>query len=163
MPKNYKKLTIQLTEEERTGFEKMVRCGVSKAMDLRRANVLLLADESEGKKRKKDVSIAETLGISVQAVHNIKENFLLRRKASSPEDLLNSIKRKKRTSPPVPAKITGETEAKIIALACSTPPEGRTRWTLRLLSERIVELEIVDSISYVQVGRVLKKTNLSPT
>lgn len=163
MPKNYKKLTIQLTEEERASFEKMVRSGVSKAMDLRRANVLLLADESAGKKREKDIHIAKTFGISVQAVHNIKENFLLRRKDSSPDNLLISIKRKTRETPPVPAKITGETEAKIIALACSTPPEGRTRWTLRLLSERIVELKILDSISYVQVGRVLKKTNLSPT
>lgn len=163
MPKNYKKLRIQLTDEERACFTKIVRCGISNAMDLRRANVLLLADESDGKKRKKDVQIAEILGITVQAIHNIKENFLLRRNVSSPEDVLDSIKRKARLTPPVPAKITGETEAKIIALACSAPPEGRTRWTLRLLSERAVELEIVDSISYVQVGRVLKKTNLSLT
>lgn len=157
MSKEYKKLRIQLTDEERAGFERMVRCGVSKAMDLRRANVLLLADESGGRKRKKDVHIAELLGISVQTIHNIKENFILRREPPSSEDVLAAIRRKSRETPPVPAKITGEKEAQIIALACSAPPEGRTRWTLRLLSERIVELEIVESISYVQVGRVLKK------
>ena len=67
------------------------------------------------------------------------------------------MRRKKRETPPVPPKITGEVEARIIALACTEPPEGRTRWTLRLLSEKSVELEIIDSISHMQVGRILKK------
>ena len=63
----------------------------------------------------------------------------------------------------MPPKVTGDVEAKIIALACSAPPEGRSKWTLRLLSEKSVELEIIDSISHMQVSRILKKTNISLT
>jgi hypothetical protein len=66
---------------------------------------------------------------------------------------------KKRDIPPVPAKITGDVEARIIALSCNEPPEGRSKWTLRLLADKAVELEIIDSISYVSIGQVLKKTN----
>jgi hypothetical protein len=73
------------------------------------------------------------------------------------------LSRKKREIPPVPSKITGETEAKIIALCCGKPPEGRTRWTLRLLEEKTVELGIVEAISDNTIGRLLKKHYLSIT
>jgi hypothetical protein len=73
------------------------------------------------------------------------------------------LQRKKRETPPVEAKITGEVEAKIVALGCSQPPEGRARWTLRLLAEKAVELEIIGEISHSSVGSVLKKHNLSLT
>ena len=75
----------------------------------------------------------------------------------------DAVKRKERNTPPVPPKCTGDVEARIIALACSEPPEGRSKWTLRLLSEKSVELKIIDSISHMQVGRILKKTNISLT
>lgn len=159
MAKN-RKLRIYLTEEQRKAFEKTIRKGVSNAMEVRRANVLLLADESEGRKKQKDVVIASVLNITPQAVHDIKQRFLDRVEEREPE---KGIQRKKRETPPVPAKCTGEVEARIIATACSKPPEGRCKWTLRLLAERVVELEIVDSISHTQVGRILKKTNTSLT
>ena len=74
-----------------------------------------------------------------------------------------TVERKKRITPPVPAKVTGEVEAHIIALACGTPPEGYAKWTLRLLADRTVVLGYVNSISHMQVGRILKKTNISLT
>ena len=73
------------------------------------------------------------------------------------------MNRKKRKTPPVAAKVTGDVEARIIALACTDPPKGYAKWTLRLLADRSVKLGYVDSISHTQVGRILKKTNLSLT
>lgn len=155
----YRKLKIELTKEQRVALEKTVRSGVGGSMEIRRANVLLLADEAGTRKRQKDIVIASMLGITPQAVHDIKQHFLDR----ASEDPEMGVKRKKRESPPVPAKCTGDVEAKIIALACSTPPEGRWKWTLRLLSARAVELAVIPSISYVQVGRILKKAGISLT
>ena len=74
-----------------------------------------------------------------------------------------TINRKKRETPPIPAKVTGEVEAHIIALACGQPPEGYSRWTLRLLADKTVELGYIESISHVTVSTILKKTNLSLT
>ena len=74
-----------------------------------------------------------------------------------------TISRKKRETPPIPAKVTGEVEAHIIALACGQPPEGYSRWTLRLLADKTVELGYIESISHVTVSNILKKTNLSLT
>lgn len=158
----YRKLRIVLTKEQRSSLEKTIRKGTSGAMEIRRANVLLLADESGDRKRQKDVVIANMLNITPQAVHGIKLNFLERSDADT-ADPGKGIRRKKRETPPVPAKCTGDIEARIIAIACSTPPEGYSRWTLRLISERAVEMEIIDTISHTQVGRILKKTNISLT
>ena len=129
-------------------------------MEIRTANVLLLADESGDRKRQKDVVIADMLNITPQAVHGIKLNFLERSDAADP---VKGIRRKRRETPPVPAKCTGDIEAKIIAIACGAPPEGFSRWTLRLISERAVEMRIIDAISHTQVERILKKTNISLT
>lgn len=155
----YNSYHIDLNETQRATLEKAVSSGKATAREIRRANVLLLADESGGRRRTKDVDIAKALGISVQAIHDIKKQYLERK--DDPE--FKGIERKRRTTPPVPAKFTGETEAGITAIACSAPPEGRSRWNLRLISERAVELGIVDSISHMQVGRILKKTGSSPT
>jgi len=156
----YRKLTKELTKEQRATFEDTVRKGTGGAMEIRRANVLLLADEADKRKRQKDTVIASMLNITPQAVHNIKQHFLDRASETDPKI---GIRRKKRLTPPVPPKCTGDIEAKIIAIACSTPLKGRGKWTLRLISERTVELQIVDSISHTQVGRILKKTNISLT
>ena len=155
----YRKLRIELTDSQRKSLEQIVRKGTSSAMEIRRANVLLLADEAGDRRRQKDVVIAKMLGISAQAVHDIKFKFLDR--SDSADDPAKGVRRKKRASPPVPAKCTGDVEAMIIAIACSAPPEDRGRWTLRLISERVVELGILASISHVQVGRILKKTSLN--
>ena len=156
--KEYQKLTIDLSPEERKELQDVVKKGKDSAAVIRRANVILMSDSSEGEKKTEE-EIASSLNITRQTVHNIKVKYL----SSGVKDAqaTEKIARKKRETPPVEPKIDGEKEAKIIALACSAPPEGRTKWTLRLLSERSVQLEIVDSISHTQVGRILKKTNLS--
>ncbi len=155
--KEYQKLTIDLSPEERKELQDVVKKGKNSAAVIRSANVILMSDSSEGEKKIEE-EIASSLNITRQTVHNIKVKYLSGVKEAQATE---KIARKKRETPPVEPKIDGEKEAKIIALACSAPPEGRTKWTLRLLSERSVQLEIVDSISHTQVGRILKKLNLS--
>jgi len=104
----------------------------------------------------KEAEIAQLFHVSQQTVHSIRQLY-------SEKGLDAAIGRKKRETPPVPAKITGDVEARIIALSCNEPPPGRSKWTLRLLADKAVELEIINSISYVAVGQLLKKTNLSLT
>lgn len=94
--------------------------------------------------------IAELYHINRQTAQTIRRTY-------SKKGLDAAIKRKKRDAPPVEPKITGEVEARIIALCCSTPPEGRSKWSLRLLADKSVELEIIDSISHEAISRLLKK------
>ena len=98
---------------------------------------------------------AEYAQISVQAVYNMRDEFL------SNHDIESYLTRKKRETPPTAPKLDGETEAKILALACSEPPKGCSRWTVRLLSERTVQLHFVEEISHMTVQRLLKKRNIS--
>ena len=98
---------------------------------------------------------AERHDVSRNTVYNIIDDF------HNSKDITEFLTRKKRETPPVPAKIDGEVEAHIIALACSEVPEGYSRWTVRLIAEKAVELKIIDSISYVSVHHILKKHNLS--
>ncbi|MDO9535185.1 MAG: helix-turn-helix domain-containing protein [Bacillota bacterium] len=114
------------------------------------ANILLAADENSFKEKKTEDEIAELFNVHKQTVHTIRKEYAL-------NGLNAAISRKKRGTPPVKPKITGEVEAKIIALSCSLPPEGRSRWTLRLLADKAVELEFIDSISHEAVSRLLKK------
>ena len=99
----------------------------------------------------------EQVELTRQSVTNIRKDFQV---AASVAQFLT---RKKRETPPVPAKVTGEVEARIVALACSKPPEGCARWTLTLLAEKSVELGYIDSISFMSVDRLLKKRNISLT
>lgn len=153
----YQSLRISLAAKERKELEKLVRSGNAPAKEIRRANILLCVDESEGRTRMKDVVVAHMLGTTAQTIWRVKKDYL-----QNPE-LKDSIKRKKRETPPVPAKIDGSVEAHIIALACSDPPAGYGRWTLRLIAERMVELDYIDAISHTAVGKTLKKTGLSLT
>ena len=120
-------------------------------------NILLCVDESEGRTRMKDVAVARMLGTTPQTICQVKKDYL--QKTQVPD----SIKRKKRETPPVAAKIDGNVEAHIIAIACSNPPAGYGRWTLRLIADRMVELDYIDAISHTAVGKTLKKTGLSLT
>lgn len=95
--------------------------------------------------------------MSVTTVTNVKKDYL------AAENVTAFLQRKKRVTPPIEPKITGEIEARIIALACGEVPEGRARWTLRLIAEKSVELQIVDSLSFKSVQRILKKHSLSLT
>jgi transposase len=154
MPKN--KYPICLSVEEREQLSALISKGTGAARSIRRAHVLLLADENRPCGKLKDKEIARQMQVHMNTVLNI-------RKAYATQGLQAAIHRKKRTTPPVPPKVTGELEAKIIALSCSEPPAGRTRWTLRLLADKAVELQYIDSISYDTVDRILKKRTQAPS
>jgi hypothetical protein len=128
---------------------------------IKRAKVLLGLDEmshyQEGPKRRYMPTFGSIAGhsdVSEATVSKISKKFV-------EEGFEAALTRKKREIPPVQPMIDGETEARIIALACSTPPEGYARWTLRLLESKVVELGIMDHVSDTTIGRTLKKRNLS--
>jgi hypothetical protein len=145
------KRRIILTPEERRELEAFTRSGMRSVKLFKRASIILACDTSEGRKPDKEESIAERIWVNRHTVQNAKRDFLASR------DLKVFLRRKKRATPPVPAKVTGEIEALIIALACSKPPEGYSTWSLRLLANKCVELQYIDSISHTTVSRVLKK------
>lgn len=146
---------IYLTEEEQIQLKEIVRKGVHNAHVITRARVLLMLDRTGKTDHVRYKRTAENAQISVQAVYNMRDEFL------SNHNIETYLTRKKRETPPTAPKLDGETEAKIIALACSEPPKGYSRWTLRLLSEKIVELHFVEDISHMTVQRLLKKRNIS--
>ena len=115
--------------------------------------MLLALDRTDKKDHLRITRISDQVDLSRQAIYNILEDFL------KSESVAEFLTRKKRETPPVPAKITGEVEAKIIAKACSEPPEGYSRWTIRLLADNLVELDIGRS----SINTVLKKLNFSLT
>ena len=143
---------VRLSSAERNRLESLISKGTATAKSIMHANVLLAADEISSKGQMREAEIAELLHVSKQTVHTIRQLY-------SEKGLDAALGRKKRDTPPVPAKITGDVEARIIALSCNAPPQGRSKWTLRLLADKAVELEIIDSISHVAVGQLLKKTN----
>ena len=146
---------IYLTEEEQLQLKEIVRKGVHNAHVITRARVLLMLDRTGKTDHVRYKRTAEYAQISVQAVYNMRDEFL------SNHDIESYLTRKKRETPPTAPKLDGETEAKILALACSEPPKGCSRWTVRLLSERIVQLHFVEEISHMTVQRLLKKRNIS--
>ena len=139
---------INLTAEEREHLLSVISKGKSSARTLARARVLLLSDEGQS-----DEEIVGNLHISIPTVHRIRKRYCL----NGLNDALYERPRKGAS-----VKLDGKAEAILTAIACSTPPEGHARWTLRLLADKAVELKLVDSISHVTVGSVLKKTNSSP-
>jgi len=147
-----KKYRVELSQEQREKLQKLTRCGTIKVRMYKRAQVLLLADETQAEGAKSDSKIAEQVGVSLPTVHRVRRRFV-------EEGLEAAITEKPR--PGAPSKFNGKHRAEITALACSDPPEGRARWSLRLLADKLVELEIVESISHDTVDRVLKKTNSS--
>ncbi|MCL4517183.1 MAG: helix-turn-helix domain-containing protein [Firmicutes bacterium] len=148
MPK--KKYHVCLSQDGRKALLDLISKGSTTAKSIMHANVLLVADENSSSGRKSESEIAELYHVHKQTVHTI-------RKVYSEKGLEAAVGRKKRETPPVQPKITGEVEAKIIALSCSAPPAGRSKWSLRLLADKAVELQYIDSISHEAVGRLLKK------
>jgi transposase len=142
---------IILPEAERIELLQLIKTGKQTARVLGRARILLLLDRSQGEKRKLK-EIAEVMLTSIGTVSNVKRRYL---KGGLEHGLFD------RPRPGAKPKIDGEVEAHLIALVCSDPPEGQVRWTLRLLADKLVELELVESISHVAIGDALKKTNLS--
>jgi transposase len=144
-----KRYRVTLTAEEREGLGHMISRGKADARKLAHARVLLQADASEGGPEWTDARIAEAVRVSVRTIERVRQRFV--------EDGLAAALLP-RPSPRVYArKLDGEQEAKLVALACSGPPEGKKRWTLRLLAERMVELEIVPELSHETVRQTLKK------
>ena len=148
---------IWLSEDEQIYLKNFVKNGEHKAKEILRARDLLMIDRTGKNDPVRYNRTAEYAGISVQSVYNMRDEYLANQNINA------YLTRKKRETPPVPAKVTGKVEAEIIALACSEPPEGKARWSLRLLAEYTVKLDIIDSISYVRVRDILKKRNISLT
>lgn len=148
MPK--KKFIVDLTAEEREELETLISSGADSARKLTRARILLKADEGWT-----DEAIADALDVGRATVERVRKRFVEWGGISAIE------RRKPRRR--YERKLDGKAEAHLIALACSAPPEGRDRWTLRLLAERVVQLEQVDieSVSHETVRQVLKKTSLN--
>jgi len=152
-----RKEQIKLTVKERAELEKFCAKGKRDVRLVKRAKIILALDTSGGRTPDRREVIAARIGVSRQAVNNIKRDFLALKNTAI------FLQRKKRETPPVPAKVTGELEARIIALACSEAPKGYARWTLRLLADKCVELCYSDTMSHMTISRLLKKTNLSLT
>lgn len=144
------KYVVELTSEERKELSELVSKGKAAARKITHARVLLQADESQKGSAWTDSQISEALGIHTNTIHGIRFRFV-------EHGLQAALNRKKQERPSRKRIVDGEVEARLIALRCSKPPEGRNEWNLRLLADKLVELEIVPNISYETVRQTLKK------
>ncbi len=145
---------VTLTQDERKELETLTRRGKTHARRFAHARALLLCDAGDDGPAWKEEDVAQALGITSRTIEHLKKRFV--------EDGLEAaLERKPRDKPPRDIRFDGAFEARLIALACSDAPEGHTRWTIRLLADKAVELNIAESVSTMTVQRVLKKTNLS--
>jgi transposase len=151
MPKKYR---VRLSQAQREILQELTSSGTIKVRVYKRARVLLLADEGHPDGSKSDKQIATHVDISIPTIQRVRRRFV-------EEGLAAALNEKSR--PGARPKFRGRQRAAVTALACSEPPEGHARWSLRLLADKLVELEHVDSISHKTVGEILKKTNLSLT
>lgn len=151
----HKTYIVDLTAEERASLEKVANSGRTSARKQIHARILLKADTSVTGSGWSDEQIADALDVSVSSVARVRKRLV--------EEGLEAALNRRAPRPPRPRLLDGEQEARLLALACSQPPEGHARWTLRLLADRMVALEYVESISYETVRRTLKKTRSSLT
>lgn len=145
-----KKYHVTLTDEERRELNEMTRKGKRNVQVIRNALVLLNCDENNSDRLKKDSDIADILGITERTIENIRKKFVL--------DGFEVALTGKPSERVYMSKVDGDIEAHIIALSCSEPPEGFSRWSLRMLADKAVELNYIDTISHERVRTVLKKT-----
>ena len=146
-----KKYRVTLTTEERAELNGLIRRGKGDARKLTHARVLLQADESAGGPGRSDAIIAAALDVSTRTVERARQRFV--------EEGFEAALVPRPTKRVYARVLDGKQEAHLIALACSSPPEGKRRWTLRLLAERVVELGYADAVSHETVRQVLKKTS----
>ena len=151
-----KKYLVTLTPEERHWLTALLSAGKRSALALTRARILLKADQADGGPAWEDAAIAQALDCSVRTVERVRQRFVER-------GLEPALGRKPQDRPSRERKFDGAAEARLIALACSAPPDGRARWTLKLLADKLVELEVVEAVSDETVRRALKKTTSSRT
>jgi len=150
------KYIVKLMEAERSHLQRLINKGKSPAKRLLKARILLKADESELGESWSDGRIIKALDTNETMVWRVRRQFV-------EEGLEAVLSRKQRETPAITPIFDGEKTARLTALACSTPPEGRARWTLRLLEDKVVELGVVERASDNTIGRVLKKTRCNLT
>ncbi len=148
-----KKYIVTLMPEERRMLQEMLSRGKVAARKLMHARILLKADVAAGGPNWNDEAIVEALEVGRATVERVRKEFV--------EEGLEAALERRRPRRQYRRKLDGDGEAHLVALACQKPPEGRSRWTLKLLADRMVQLEYVDEISYQTVRRTLKKTNSS--
>ena len=146
-----KQFLVQLNEQERHRLQQIVRSGKHKARKITRCRILLMADGPNGKT---DKEISDALNVCLATIFGLRRRY-------SQEGLESAISERPRSGQP--PKFKGKAAAKITAIACSTPPTGQAKWSLRLLADRAVELKLVDSISHQSVSNILKKTSSNRT
>src|SRR5262245_3633750 len=149
-----KKYLVTLTPEEREQLAGLLSAGKRSALTLARARILLKADQADGGPAWPDDRIAEALDCGLRTVERARRRFVER-------GLEAALGRKKQDRPSRQRKLDGRAEARLIALACSPPPDGRAAWTLQLLADKLVELRVVDTVCDETVRRRLKKTRSS--
>jgi transposase len=151
-----KKYPVILTETERDDLKRLIAAGTAPARKLTHARILLKADQSPEGPAWVDDAVAEAVEVSQPTVSRVRKQYI--------EEGLEAALNRRAPNREYHRKLDGEQEARLVALACGEPPEGRARWSLRLLADKMVELEIVEEeVSYQTVRRTLKKTSLSPT
>ena len=146
-----KKFIVELDMQERARLDALISKGKAPATAILKARILLKADQSEGGPSWLDAQIVDALDTNLTMVSRTRETFVTK-------GIEFVLTRKKRETPPVPAIFDGVAQAKLTALACSAPPPGFARWTIRLLAEHVVERKIVPAAHFNTVGRALKKT-----
>jgi hypothetical protein len=143
------KYRVTLTGEERAELESLIRKGKTAGYRIRHAQILLALDEIPANAEWTDRKIAQAYDSNIRTIGILRKRFV-------EEGFAAALERKKREVPPV-IKIDGEAEAKIIALVCGNPPEGRCRWTLQLVADKVVEMGILESITAMSICNLLKK------
>lgn len=149
-----KKYVVTLSDAERAELQALLAKGKAAARKLTHAQILLKVDR--GGQNWTDEEAAETFGVHTNTVRAIRERFVN-------EGLESALNRKKQVRPSRERKLDGAQEARLLAVACGSPPQGRVRWTLRLLAGELVQLQVVDTISHETVRQTLKKTSSSRT
>jgi hypothetical protein len=147
-----KKYVVRLTSEERTKLQRLVSVGKAAARKILHAQVLLQADQGPDGPAWRDEQIAQGLSAHSRTIANVRQRLV-------EMGLEAALDRKKQERPSRKCTLDGKAEAYLIAMRCSEPPEGRMRWTLHLLADKLVELKVVDSVSHETVRRTLKKTS----
>lgn len=153
-PKANKRYRVTLTDDERTMLHEFISSGKAAARTLTHARILLKADQGEGGPGWTDEAICDALDVGLSTVLRVRERFV--------EEGLKAAWHRRAPRRDYRSKVDGECEAHLVALACSAPPEGQKRWTLRLLADKMVEIEYIEAISHETVRQVLKKNELKP-
>lgn len=151
-----KKYLVSLTADERDHLTALIAAGTAAAKRLAHARILLKADDGDGGPGWPDEAIAEAVEVSTDTVARVRQRFV-------EHGLEAALVRKKQDRPSRERVLDGAAEARLLAVACSDPPDGRKAWTLRMLADKLVELEVVDGVSTETVRRVMKKTPSSRT